>query len=266
MKLLGDQLIALITQKTLPTEALPDIGGSGMLQYIDVGMSVTPGSNPAVPQVLVRYPNGSFDSVPLSTLTTPTNGGGETPTAITAVTGGPYVINRPNSSVQLNASGGTNYLWSFGARRGTLFFDQTGDTSTLPNPVLAGAENPGEFDLILTVTSNGVSDTKSTIATVVGEGGTNPTPVTVNTGGPYVIGLPDSSKQLNASGGDTYLWSFGTRRGSLFFDQTGATSPLPNPVIAGADGSGPGVYDLNLSITKNGATYTGSTTLTVNPA
>jgi len=86
------------------------------------------------------------------------------------------------SSVQLNATGGTTYLWS------------TGDSTSTIN-----VSNGGTYNV--TVTQNNCSSTDSVNVIL------NPFPI-ANAGNDTSV-CSGSSVQLNATGGTTYLWSTG---------------------------------------------------------
>jgi len=179
---------------------------------------------------------------PTSTTTytvTVTDANGCVNTAPAAVTVNPLPVVTVNSptictgtSAQLNASGGTNYLWS--------------PATGLSNPNIANpVANPiSTTNYIVTVTdANGCINTAPTSVTV------NPLPVvTVNS--PTIC--TGANAQLNASGGTTYVWSPATG--------------LSNPNIANPVANPTSTTNYIVTVTDaNGCVNTAPASVTVNP-
>lgn len=142
-----------------------------------------------------------------------------------------------NSSVQLNASGGTSYLWS--------------PAATLNNPNIANPIATPSAPLTVyyvTIINNNVNNCSTTDSVKVTK---RPPPVfTVSPARTTCEGTP---VQLNASGGDTYLWS----------PPASVSNPaIPNPI---SNTSTTTNFSVTITESNCNVTQTLITTLTVNP-
>ena len=139
--------------------------------------------------------------------------------------------------IKLICGGGTSYAWS-----GPINF-----ISTEQNPVIysAGISASGQYNVIAT-DLNGCSSATSTTVIV------NPLPVvTVSNNTPICSG---GTVNITGSGGTGYAWSCG---------ENGYTSISQNPTIVGSTPLSSGHY--TVTVTLNGCTSTGTTTVVVNP-
>jgi len=154
------------------------------------------------------------------------------PTA-TATNTGPYCAGQ---NIQLNASGGTTYLWS----------GPDGFSSSLANPLIPNSTTiqSGTYSVVVT-NANGCVDGESTTVVV------NPVPdAVVSNGGPYCAG---ETVQLSASGGGTYAWA-----GPAGFSSSSAT-----PAISAATVAASGTYTVVVT-GAGGCNDVASTVVTVN--
>lgn len=135
-------------------------------------------------------------------------------------------------TIELNASGGLNYNW----------VGPSGFTSTSSNPTInnANAANAGIYTV--TVTDNHGCTSNTTINVVVN----NLPNATASSNAPICSG---SNLELNASGGNLYVWSHAN----------GFNSNVQNPVITAATNSQAGIY--TVTVTDNNGC---SSTATVN--
>lgn len=137
--------------------------------------------------------------------------------------------------ILLTAEGGETYSWS-----GPGNF-----SSTEQNPVIpaAGAANTGEYSV--TVSSNGCAASASTSVSVT------PLP-NVLASGPSSL-CEGETLQLQASGGETYVWS----------GPDGFTSGLANPALAGVQPANSGLYEV--VVTENGCSASAEVEVVVHP-
>ncbi len=110
-------------------------------------------------------------------------------------------------SIQLNATGGVNYLWT-----PSTALSNTTISNPFANPTATIVYS------VLVTDGNGCRNSDSVVVTV------NPLPViTVTPASSVCIG---SSLQLNAGGGNTYLWSPASS-----LDNPNSSTPFANPVV-----------------------------------
>jgi len=211
-------------------------GGSGSYTYSwssnPAGFSSTDDNPYTIPSTTTIYTvtvNDGFNSAVSSVSVTVYS----LPTA-TATNTGPYCAGQ---NIQLNASGGTTYLWS----------GPNGFSSSLSNPLITNSTSLQAGTYSVTVTnSNGCVDSENTTVVV------NPVPdAVVSNGGPYCAG---ETVQLTAGGGGTYSWA-----GPAGFSSSSAT-----PTITAATTGVSGTYTVVVT-GSGGCTDVASTVVTVNP-
>ncbi|WP_462252093.1 PKD domain-containing protein [Ferruginibacter sp.] len=191
-------------------------------------------ANPlAIPQTNTRYTvngttvNGCFasDFVDITVLPKPVI----TKTADTTIC--------KNSSIQLNASGGTSYAWSPAA---------TLNNANIANPVATPTAPVTKY--IVTVTNNNVNTCSNTDSVKIT---LRPAPVfTVSPSKSTCLG---TAVQLNASGGDSYLWN--------------PANLVSNAVIANPATTTGTTTNYSVTITETNCNVSATlfTTVTVNP-
>ncbi len=142
-----------------------------------------------------------------------------------------------NSSIQLNASGGTSYAWSPAA---------TLNNATIANPVATPTAQVTKY--IVTVTNNNVNTCSNTDSVKIT---LRPAPV-------FTVSPPKSTclgtaVQLSAAGGDTYLWN----PANLV-----SNAAIPNPSSTATSTTN---YSVTITESNCNVSATLFTTVTVNP-
>lgn len=145
--------------------------------------------------------------------------------------------NRNNSiclgnTIQLNASGGTSYLWT-----GPNF------SSTAKSPTIPNATKTMEGTYTVQVTANGCTSTATTDVHILD-------PIVIATSAPTETICEGNSVQLTASGGTSYLWQ----------PATGLSDPqIPNPIASPTETT---IYTVKVS--NDGCSETAQITVNVN--
>ncbi|WP_439460794.1 gliding motility-associated C-terminal domain-containing protein [Pedobacter sp. GSP4] len=148
----------------------------------------------------------------------------------TAQNFGPFCI---GNTIQLNASGGTSYLWT----------GPNGFTSTAQNPMIVNATKAMQGTYTVQVMANGCSSTTNTTVEVSD-------PITIVTNIQTGTICEGQSIQLTASGGTSYLWQ----------PSTGLSDPkIANPIAAPTK-----TTTYTVKVSNNGCFETAEITIHVN--